>query len=238
MASDPVKVNPNEFWARRWLETIQRSAEFALSPRPTIPEEVLSPNRVRAIKKEKEQLEKVIALDEASTEMLIHGSRTIMVEDRRLLEGAEKLLRPAFEIIAKEIADRRNSSANTEYLYQKLGELILSAYYIGAYTTITDGAQNFVAPALRKERAEVMRKGKTVQITDEDHKNLRAAIIAVRGDRKLSASEEFGRQIHQEVVAKLGLPKGPLAGVDRDKERGAGGEKGKSGSPTRRSRID
>jgi hypothetical protein len=79
MASDPVKVNPNESWARRWLETIQRSAEFALSPPPTIPEEMLSPDRVRAIKKEKKQLERDIALDETSSKMMIHGSRTLMV---------------------------------------------------------------------------------------------------------------------------------------------------------------
>jgi hypothetical protein len=97
-----------------------------------------------------------------STEMMIHGSRTLMIEDRRLLQGAEKLLRPAFQFIATGIADHRNGSANDEYSYQRLGELIRSAYYIGAYTTITDSAQRFVAPALRKERAKVMRKGKTV----------------------------------------------------------------------------
>jgi hypothetical protein len=87
-----------------------------------------------------------------------------------------------------------------------LGELIAASYYVGAYTTVSLGAQKFVTPAVLREKAKTLQRAKAV-VDMEKRQRLRAAILKAAGGLELKGSRGFGKLIHPKVAAALGSEK-------------------------------
>jgi hypothetical protein len=126
-----------------------------------------------------------------------------MPEDRGHLESKIKLLKPAFGALRKHIKASTTSSEKIESLFQALQALITASYYVGAYTTVSLGAQKFVSPAVLREKAKTPQRAKAV--TDmEKRQRLRTAIERAAGPWELKGSRPFAKLIHPKVSALLG----------------------------------
>ena len=200
-----------EDWARQWCAVIENRGAMALSPPPIFPEDKL-PNKSNI--KKLRSIEPIIdvetnennELSMAKLESEITGTRVIMPEDRDHLEREVKLLRPAFDALSNYLRANVDRPVDLESLFRTLGELLSAAYYVGAYTTVSLGAQEFVTPAVLRNRVKIPQRAKVIK----DRKNrqrLRAAIMKAAGGRELKGSKGFGEQIHPKVAALLGSKK-------------------------------
>ena len=215
----PEKKTP-EHWAKYWCAAIESRGLTALSPQPTSSED-RSPGK--SLKRKHKVLSPVTDTQESDDalqlekQLEITGTKVIMVEDRDHLKSEVTLLRPAFDRLNRHIKDSAGSLEKLDSLFQSLGELIAASYYVGAYTTVSLGAQKFVTPAVLREKAKTLQRAKAV-VDMEKRQRLRAAILKAASGRELKGSREFGKLIHPKVAAALGSEKDKWPSAKRIKD--------------------
>jgi hypothetical protein len=161
--------NPNqeriqiENWARRVLGRILYVADSALAP-----------------------ISNGLDFDE----LRVKGTRTILVEDVNRLEQSRALLQSAFNYLSTHFKKNGTTASQKEQFFERLGEVMNAAYYIGAYTTITDRIHEVVNPLNRLEQAKLARKGKARKfIGSDDAKKKELLREAVRHIMEISPSD-------------------------------------------------
>jgi len=181
---------------------------MALSPQPTSFEDQ-SPEKSR--KRKHKVVPPVTDTEDSEDDVVqlekqfeIVGTRVIMAEDLIHLEAEVTLLRPAFDALSKHIQASASSSEDLDALFQELGKLIVTSYYIGAYTTVSLGVQKFVAPAVLREQAKTPQRAKAAKDM-EKRQRLRSAIRRAVGRGELKASRAFANLIYDKVFAEVGI---------------------------------
>jgi hypothetical protein len=148
------KLNEIKAWARRVLGRIVGAADSALFSEGNGSDRELD-NRSDITDYEN--------FDAEIEKLRIRGTRTLLVEDAGRLERYKNILIDSFNKLSSEFDKCENSANEKEPLVETLGAAMNAAYYIGAYTTITDRIHEVVRPLNRREQAQLARKGKAVK---------------------------------------------------------------------------
>ena len=201
----PKKDETAEQRARRWCAIVENIGNAALS-REHISYEDPPPEKAKKRKRKGVSPNTDTSPSEDSVELekqfKITGTRVIMPEDRSHLEAEVKRLRPAFDAVSNHIKRSNITLNDFESLFKRLEELIVASYYIGAYTTVSLGAQDFVTPAVLRNKVKTPQRAKSI-IDLEKRKRLRAAIMKAAGRRELKGSIDFAQRIHSKVADEL-----------------------------------
>ena len=163
-----------ENWARRVLGKILYVADSALVP---------NGNGLDRELKDKSRLDDLTAFHTEFEELRVKGARTLLVEDVNRLEQSRVLLEKAFAALSTEFTKNGVTASQKEQVFGRLGEVMNAAYYIGAYTTITDRIHEAVSSLNWREHAESLRQRKALKnIGSEEarkRKSLREAVSLV-----------------------------------------------------------
>jgi hypothetical protein len=183
MAPDPDRQNYYERWARDELAIIERCGIYALSPAPSLPEEVSPrpkrPRRARAKKgalAPRPESPSDIASDDAT---VLNGGCTLAVESREQLELFVTKLRPAFDELTKRFLSPTTGSDlnDSEFVHKKLGELFQAAFWIGAMAAIPEGARKYFEPKIQNDQAQMARHGRAEKFDKSDERIWRVATM-------------------------------------------------------------
>jgi hypothetical protein len=210
MASDAERRVSRERLAREWLATIERCAVDALSPAQSpaeghdLTKRAAKNKRAQARSRARDD----IPPDDAFDAMSIGGIRTMVVENREKLNFARKTLRPAFDGLVMRLL-RPASTAEPEdsdFVYQRLEELIQAAFWIGAYATVTDGTKDYFKPALSSDQAQAARNALAERIAQSGQRDwliteIKSAIAACEREGKRVTGKEVAWRINQSFKA-------------------------------------
>lgn len=132
------------------------------------------------------------------------SSGNLTEEDRSQLERGIKLVRRAFDSFSKDVLEplRADNPSRTKYGYEMAHELMLAAFYIGAYGTLTDS----ILPHSRKLQAREARDANAA-IAEEKNEELKNAILSIceKVSLEINGSRPFAESIQKEVCESLGV---------------------------------
>ena len=167
----------SEAWARHVLSRIVLVADSALIPKA---------NDADAGHRNSQGIDPDASEDEFD-ELRIRGTRTILVEDVKFLEECRSSLLLSFNALGNEFGNNRILADKKETLFAQLGVIMDAAYYIGAYTTITDRIHEEVRYLHWRLHAAILRERKAKKSIGSEESKKRAAL---RAAVELSISEE------------------------------------------------